>query len=277
MCSKVSRKDLITAFQNYNDIKEQIKDYCDDNQLVFETPEINRNKIYFKISFPDLEKQLFIHFPKKGKDENLGFFTKYNGSLISPSKVCSKDKAPNKHFKLINKQIQVTVNQKKPKQAFEWKDIGTLDSIKSLIARIEMKTDIASLTNVATNEAFAKGKARKGQSACRKLALATWNGKCVVTGCDVKESLEAAHIIPWKTGEKRGIKENLLLMRGDIHSLFDRGKLKIDPKTFEVSIHVGSSSYYNEYDNISIQTDDLKDFNIGNFQAFLEKASKESD
>jgi predicted restriction endonuclease len=47
--------------------------------------------------------------------------------------------------------------------------------------------------------------------------------------------LEAAHLIPFATGEpKRDTLENGILLRADIHTLFDRGLMAIDPDTREL-------------------------------------------
>lgn len=67
---------------------------------------------------------------------------------------------------------------------------------------------------------------RQGQPAFRKSLLAAYGGTCVVTGCSVESVLEAAHIAPYLGLESNKI-QNGLLMRADIHTLFDLGLLKI--------------------------------------------------
>ena len=68
---------------------------------------------------------------------------------------------------------------------------------------------------------------REGQPAFRRKLLEAYEGKCAVTGCSIQVLLEAAHIIPyagaWHTCAQHG-----LLLKTDIHTLFDRGLLWID-------------------------------------------------
>ncbi|MBL4849430.1 MAG: HNH endonuclease [Planctomycetes bacterium] len=68
---------------------------------------------------------------------------------------------------------------------------------------------------------------RQGQGVFRKALLEAYGRKCAVTDCDAEEALEAAHIIRYQ-GERTNIVPNGLLLRADIHTLFDRGLLTID-------------------------------------------------
>ncbi|WP_281545883.1 HNH endonuclease [Grimontia sp. SpTr1] len=77
--------------------------------------------------------------------------------------------------------------------------------------------------------------ARQGQRKFRESLLAEYNSTCVVTGCNVIQALEAAHIIPYN-GEETNHVQNGLLLRSDIHTLFDLGLISIDAKTMKVVI-----------------------------------------
>ncbi|MDQ2889963.1 MAG: HNH endonuclease [Gemmatimonadota bacterium] len=76
---------------------------------------------------------------------------------------------------------------------------------------------------------------RRGQPAFRRTLLAAYRRKCAVTGCDVTEALEAAHLIPYN-GEKTNHPANGILLRADIHTLFDLGLLSVHPTTLSVSV-----------------------------------------
>lgn len=76
---------------------------------------------------------------------------------------------------------------------------------------------------------------RRGQPKFRAALLEAYNGKCVITGCDAEDALEAAHISPYR-GDKSHDLQNGLLLRADLHSLFDLGKLAIDPATKKVAL-----------------------------------------
>lgn len=67
---------------------------------------------------------------------------------------------------------------------------------------------------------------RQGQGWLRDQLMVRFGGRCIVSGCDVPEVLEAAHIVPWAT-ERLQEPERALLLRSDIHTLFDRGLMTI--------------------------------------------------
>lgn len=84
---------------------------------------------------------------------------------------------------------------------------------------------------------------RQGQPVFRQRLFNAYGGKCAVTGCSIRVLLEAAHILPyagaWHTEAKHGI-----LMRSDIHTLFDRGLLWIDSG---FKVRVDESLFGTEY------------------------------
>lgn len=69
---------------------------------------------------------------------------------------------------------------------------------------------------------------RHGQPKFRQLLIDAYAGKCAVTGCNVESVLEAAHISPYLGAASNEV-NNGLLLRADIHTLFDLGKLRISP------------------------------------------------
>jgi hypothetical protein len=76
---------------------------------------------------------------------------------------------------------------------------------------------------------------RQGQSAFREKLLVAYHRRCPVTGCDVPAALEAAHIVPYCGPETNNV-TNGLLLRGDIHTLFDLGLMALDPSSHRVLI-----------------------------------------
>lgn len=77
--------------------------------------------------------------------------------------------------------------------------------------------------------------ARQGSGPFRKKALRAFGGRCVITGFDVSEALEAAHIVPY-LGPDTDKLSNTLLLRADLHTLFDRHLLAVDPYTLTVRL-----------------------------------------
>ena len=90
---------------------------------------------------------------------------------------------------------------------------------------------------------------RRGQKAFRQSLLRAYEGKCAITGCAVPDVLEASHIYPYQ-GPKTNHVTNGLLLRADIHTLFDCGLITIDPDTLMVLTNEQlRDSNYRAYDN----------------------------
>jgi len=87
--------------------------------------------------------------------------------------------------------------------------------------------------------------ARRGQKKFRNALLKAYDGKCAITDCNVESILEAAHIIPYN-GQDTNHVQNGILMRSDIHLLFDLGLLTIKPKTYKIILHpsLAKSNYW---------------------------------
>jgi hypothetical protein len=77
---------------------------------------------------------------------------------------------------------------------------------------------------------------RRGQPEFRQRLLAAYDGRCVITDCSVVEALEAAHIVPY-SAEGGYVTSNGLLMRADIHTLFDLHLLSICPDNNSVHLN----------------------------------------
>lgn len=90
--------------------------------------------------------------------------------------------------------------------------------------------------------------ARRGQKKFRNQLLEHYKCKCAITGCDVNEILEAAHIFPYKGADTNNI-QNGILLRADVHTLFDLGLISIDPEsnTIALSKQIGDNVYYKEF------------------------------
>lgn len=69
---------------------------------------------------------------------------------------------------------------------------------------------------------------RLGQGTFRVLVTEAYARRCAFTGERTLPALEAAHIRPFELEKKHRV-ENGLLMRRDLHALFDRGYLTVTP------------------------------------------------
>ncbi len=76
---------------------------------------------------------------------------------------------------------------------------------------------------------------RRAQDAFRESLLHAYGCSCCITRYDAEEALQAAHILSY-SGRSSQLPQNGLLLRADLHVLFDRHLLSIDPGTFRVSV-----------------------------------------
>lgn len=88
---------------------------------------------------------------------------------------------------------------------------------------------------------------RQGQRAFRKNLLVAYEGACAVTECRIEEILEAAHIMPYRGAHTNHV-TNGVLLRADIHTLFDLKMIRIDPVSLMIVVDPKlSSSEYGRY------------------------------
>ncbi len=86
---------------------------------------------------------------------------------------------------------------------------------------------------------------RPGYAAFRAGQILRHNGRCVITQCWIEETLEAAHVIAHSGDPIWERPENGVLLRRDLHSLFDAQLLSVHPETSRVHVspHLLDSDY----------------------------------
>jgi hypothetical protein len=113
----------------------------------------------------------------------------------------------------------------------EWADEGTTN-FKEKSNRCSWKKASRAVFNPLkfSSEKVAVGTAvlRPGQLRFRNNLRTPYGGRCCITGLDVWEALEAAHIKPY-CGDSSNHVQNGILLRADLHRLFDRNLIGIDP------------------------------------------------
>lgn len=87
-----------------------------------------------------------------------------------------------------------------------------------------------------------RARARLGQGDFRKRLLSRYGNTCAITGQAPAEVLEAAHLYSYAEVGQHDEHGGLLLRR-DIHRLFDRGALAVDPESLVVSVDESLSAY----------------------------------
>jgi hypothetical protein len=88
---------------------------------------------------------------------------------------------------------------------------------------------------------------RQGQQDFRNRLLIAYERRCAVSGLQVPEVLEAAHIVPYR-GISTNHVQNGLLLRADLHTLFDVGLVSIN--SANMSVLISPSLRGSEYEAI---------------------------
>lgn len=74
--------------------------------------------------------------------------------------------------------------------------------------------------------AWAEVRRRQGQPAFRGALIEAYLGACAITDCRQLDALQAAHIRPYRGPQSNRV-DNGLLLRADVHTLFDLGYLSV--------------------------------------------------
>jgi predicted restriction endonuclease len=88
---------------------------------------------------------------------------------------------------------------------------------------------------------------RRGRPQFRQQLLHHYDRRCAISGCTVVELLEACHIKRYM-GPRTNHPCNGILLRADLHTLFDLGLISID--TTEMSILVSAKLEGTEYESL---------------------------
>lgn len=93
---------------------------------------------------------------------------------------------------------------------------------------------------------------RRGQPQFRQELMQAYGARCAITGCDAPDALEAAHIQKYR-GPATNHLANGLLLRADLHTLFDLGLISIDSRTMTVLVSRElAHTYYEKFEGAKI-------------------------
>jgi hypothetical protein len=89
---------------------------------------------------------------------------------------------------------------------------------------------------------------RLGQQQFRRKLLSAYETRCAITRCKTIWVLEAAHITPYR-GIKTNAVTNGLLLRADVHTLFDLALISIEPVRMRIRVSRRlANSQYGDFD-----------------------------
>jgi putative restriction endonuclease len=93
---------------------------------------------------------------------------------------------------------------------------------------------------------------REGQADFRKELIKAYQGRCAITGYDLELALDAAHVRRYN-GRHTNFIQNGLLLRKDLHKLFDHGVFGIRPEDLSVTINDRArNSMYSELSSLRL-------------------------
>lgn len=120
----------------------------------------------------------------------------------------------------------------------EWR-VGTKGKWRKADVQLEYATEVRM---PPYNPAAGKGRRRlrefterPGQARFRATLMLVYGGRCCVSGCAVAAALEGAHIDPYQNPTQNS-PQNGLLLRRDLHALFDANLLGVSPETRRVVV-----------------------------------------
>lgn len=134
----------------------------------------------------------------------------------------------------------------------------SLAAVRELLTRQEdefEKTNSFDPTNQedARERLVAEIVRRRGQPGFRRKLLMLYEGRCAISGCEVEATLEAAHIVPYR-GPETNHPANGLLLRADLHMLFDLGLIAVDTATMTVLIAPElEGTWYAQYGDVALR------------------------
>lgn len=90
---------------------------------------------------------------------------------------------------------------------------------------------------------------RQGGPRFRRALLYAYSSQCAMTRYDAEPALEAAHIVPYR-GPQTNHPANGLLLRADMHDLFDLGLISVDPSSMRLRLSKElAGTKYEPYEN----------------------------
>ena len=131
------------------------------------------------------------------------------------------------------------VSDEQPADFWSIVDDGVLTEIEQKIAH-----DFDQLEDDERTIKVAELVQRVGQQSFRKELIRAYDGTCAMSSCDVLPALQAAHISAYR-GPKSQLTSNGMLLRADLHLLYDAHLLSVRPDSMKIDVaeSIGNSAY----------------------------------
>ena len=133
------------------------------------------------------------------------------------------------------------------------REAGVADAVEALV-----KDHVDSIRRDALGNLICekRGTDPDGSSWIKMALLSAYAGSCAITGTDVREVLQAAHINPYR-GKRSQVVNNGILLRADMHLLYDAHLVSVDPDSLELrmSERLGASDYL-RYNKVALRSPD---------------------
>jgi len=108
----------------------------------------------------------------------------------------------------------------------------------NIIVEAQSLTALVPSPEQRQEKAYTQAVIRKGQQKLREKLLYQYAGKCAISRCAIEVVLNACHITPYVETEAC-LSEDAILLRSDLHDLFDAHLLAIHPESLQVHLHPG--------------------------------------
>ncbi|MBB4321556.1 putative restriction endonuclease [Agrobacterium tumefaciens] len=135
-----------------------------------------------------------------------------------------------------------------PPEVVKLKYFTDIDRLgEALGTPLSASTPFVLVTGSGTRKLVSR-KDRKGQAEFRKMILRNYARRCCITGCEITELLEAAHIQPY-VDKRSDHPQNGICLRVDLHRLFDSGLITINTSLrLHVSPKLAAATDYHKLD-----------------------------
>jgi len=93
---------------------------------------------------------------------------------------------------------------------------------------------------------------RRGDGRLRAQLIRMYRGECAIAGKTPKDLLEVAYIAPYPAGDVHSLR-NAILLRADLHTLWDLNLIGVEPETMQVHIAQPlAGSFYEMFDGVKL-------------------------